>query len=442
MGLKVFREKYNDMKENNDIDNLFKKGLESFEVSPSEQVWEGVEGTLFQGSKSIPFYRERWALVALLLLLLSVGVWFLFFNIKSPNSAKPVEVTGKPEPVVSKPSATTTATVKSNERVSRDESSSAEQFSNNNRMDNTSPSKNKQIKHSVVQFQKSELEAEPVLVQDADIMKKNMLEIMPSAGIYTLAALPANIPIEQHPEVITVEQYIKRRSNLHYYTGAGAEVGMIYYPVGEDQITYAADVSFGLKVKKFYIETGVGYRYAQERGSYKIDFKTQDSVGYYNQVTSFEISPQNPDKIILNYKKTTVYDSIEHVAYTAPLFKYDYLTIPLRIGYRFYNRKNLFVALEAGMEYNRLLKAYIPKSGFYYQDSDVVQIVNNTPERVTDNWKYLISIRVGVKLNKSISFIIQPEFSKYANSIYDVDKGYDNVKPYMMNIRAGIYYDF
>ncbi len=426
------------MKEDNNIDNLFSEGLGDFEVAPSPQVWEGVEGTLFPASKPVPFFRKKWVLAALLLLLLSVGTW-LFYSINLSKTGKPVEVTHKQEPVVSKPSVSSTAAVNKNERVSGNTIKSAGQYSADKKMDNTLPPAKTQ-QQPVMQFQKPE--TEPGLSEEMVVVESSVLEFMPPFNIYTLANLPAINPLEQHHEIISVEQYIKRRSNLHFYTGAGAGVGMVYYPASADQVTWAADVSFGLKVKKLYFETGAGYRYIQERGSYKIDFITQDSVGFYNQVTSFEINPQNPDKIILNYKKTTVFDSIEHLAYTAPLFKYDYLTIPLKIGYRVVNKRNMFVALEAGVEYNRLINAFIPEAGFYYQGSDVVQIVNNTPERVINNWKYLISVRVGVKLTKSITLTVQPEFSKYVNSIYRADKGYEDIKPYMMNVRAGIYYDF
>jgi hypothetical protein len=426
------------MKENNNIDNLFSEGLSGFEVAPSQQVWEGVEGALFPASKPVPFYRKRWALAVLLLLLLSVGAW-LFFGVNSSKSRKSVEATNKQTPVVSKPSATPTATGNKNERVSNNSVHSAGQISAEKRVDNTLPPANAQ-QQIEMQFQKPKTESG--LFKETDIIKKSLLEAIPSVDIHTLAVLPKNNPLNQPREIISVEQYIKRRNNLHFYTGAGVEVGMVYYPVSSDQITYAADVSFGLKVKKYYFETGVGYRYVQERGSYKINFITKDSVGYYNQVTSFEINPQYPDKIILNYKKTTVFDSIEHVAYTAPLFKYDYFTVPLKIGYRFFNRKKLFAALETGIEYNRLINAYIPESGFYYQGSDVINIVNTTSERVINNWKYLISIRVGIKLKNNICLIVQPEFSKYANSIYKVESGSGKTKPYMMNLRASIYYDF
>ncbi len=431
------------MKDINNIENLFKEGFEGFELTPSEQVWDNVEGALFGAPKPVPFYRNKWMVAALILLLVSIGGWFLFSN---HNTDKPVvveEFSGQiPENAPAAKIATSTEShngnANHNSNINNDTKVPVVK-AENQQTDNLVTAKDEVSSQAFIN-NKNQITDNTLNEKYTADRSSSKLTTMPASSIYLLAALPATGIMKQQNEILTVEQFTKKRSNLHIYTGATAEVGMIYYPATEDQITWAANASAGLKAGKFYFETGVGYRYIQERGSYKIDFRTQDSIGYYNKVTSFEINPQNPDKIILNYKKTTVYDSIDHIAYTAPLFKYNYLTVPLRIGYRLINRGNLFVALETGVEYSKLMQSYIPENGFYYEDSKVTHIINETPERVTNNWKYMLSVRVGVKLNKNISIIVQPEFSKYVASIYTSE--YSSVKPYMMNLRAGIYFDF
>ena len=431
------------MKDIDNIENLFKEGLEGFELTPSPQVWDNVEGALFGAPKPVPFYRSKWMVAALILLLVSIGGWFLFSNY---NTGKPVVV----EEFAGQSHENATETKIADNFESHNSKANQNSNTNNNTNVPAVKTENQQTNNLATakdEFSNQTFSSNENQITDNTLNKKHttdrsssQLTTMPATSIYMLAALPATGEMKQQNEILTVEQFTKKRSNLHIYTGATAEIGMIYYPATEDQITWAANASAGLKAGKFYFETGVGYRYIQERGSYKIDFRTQDSIGYYNKVTSFEINPQNPDKIILNYKKTTVYDSIDHIAYTAPLFKYNYLTVPLRIGYRLLNRGNLFVALETGVEYSKLMQSYIPENGFYYEYSKVTQIINETPERVTNNWKYMLSVRVGVKLNKNISIIVQPEFSKYLASIYTSE--YSSVKAYMMNLRAGIYFDF
>ncbi len=425
------------MKENTNIDNLFKGGLEDFEATPSEQVWEGVEGVLFHNVTPKPFYNKRIGLAALLIMLLAIGSWFLFFNHNPSGKQNPVKEIDKSNSLVTMPAvkkATETRVVKTKENsIKANQSSEALSTAGTTRPENSSDSP------AGVNFKDAQTTTS---YKNNSNSKADLIVQIPAISIQSLALMPEIRLPQQHHEVLTVTQYINKRSNLHIYTGAEAQVGMVYYPASRDQFTWAAGVLTGLKAGRFYFETGVGYRFMQEQGSYKIDFVTQDSVGFYNQVTSFDINPQNPDKIILNYKKSTIYDSIEHVAYTAPIFKYDYLTVPLKIGFRLVNRKNIFVALETGLEYSRLIKTFIPEAGFYYEGSNDVRIVNQTPQRVINNWKYLLSVRVGIKLTKSVSFIVQPEFGKYVNSVYQPGKGVAIVKPYMMNLHAGLYYDF
>ena len=432
------------MKENNNIDNLFKEGLGSFEVAPSGQVWDKVEEALFATPATIPFYRSKWMAAAILLLFLTIGGWFLFTNHNPDNSSRVVESVSKPVPV-KEPSSVIAATEddKTEESVVNNSSvvsnKPVTEASINEVFDNNNLDKKDDYKQPVVAV--SEIVSEHQS-DNYSLERTENLNALPSTSIYSLALLPYIENMQQPNEILTVEQYVKKRNNLHIYTGATADAGMIYYPSTEDQFTWAASAVVGLKAGKFYFESGVGYRFSQEQGSYRVDFKTKDSIGYYNQVTSFEINPQDPDNIVLNYKKTTVFDSIDHIAYTAPLFKYDYLTIPLRVGYRFLNKGNLFVAAEVGVEYNRLISSVIPEDGFYYDGANDISIINETPERASNNLKYMLSLRVGFKLNKNISIIAQPEFSRYLTSIYDTDRGFDNVKPYMMNLRAGIYFDF
>ncbi len=426
---------------NNNLDNLFKEGLGDFEMTPSEKTREAIESRLFAAEKPVPFFLRKRVLAAIVLLLLGIGGWYLYSTrqtdqeqltdetvnrVEAPATpSEPVPTVGKNNPVNNE---------SASESIPSDKSAENNTATTNQVVVNKQLAKQVQTETVIPQPEKQKLN-ETIFTKTG-----NNLDALPYAGIYSLITLSFNETIEQNHDILTVEQYIKKRNNLHFYTGLTAQAGMIYYPSTKDQFTYGAEADFGLKAGKFYFETGVGYRHINEQGNYKINFKTEDSVGYYNHVTSFEINPQNPDQIILNYKKTTVYDSVDHIAYTAPLFKYDYLTVPLRVGYRVFNRDNFFVALEGGVEYSRLVNSYIPDNGFYYEGSDIVQITNNTPERVTNNWKYMLSVRVGIRLNHSISIIAQPEFSKYFTSVYT--NQYDPMKPYMMNLRAGIYFDF
>ena len=66
------------MKENNNIDDLFKKGLKNLDSSPSPKVWENIQAKLKeekQDRKVVPLWIKLGGIAAVLALLLSVGNW-------------------------------------------------------------------------------------------------------------------------------------------------------------------------------------------------------------------------------------------------------------------------------------------------------------------------------------------------------------------------------
>lgn len=66
------------MKDKNNIDNLFKKGLQNLDASPSPKVWENIQAKLKeekQDRKLVPLWIKLGGVAAVMALLLSVGNW-------------------------------------------------------------------------------------------------------------------------------------------------------------------------------------------------------------------------------------------------------------------------------------------------------------------------------------------------------------------------------
>ncbi len=243
-------------------------------------------------------------------------------------------------------------------------------------------------------------------------------------------------------QIVTIEEYIERRRKIHMYTGASASFGIMYYPSTEDQTTWTSDLIYGLKLNKFYIETGIGYQKMKEQGAFRIDYRTHDSIGYYNKVLSFEVDPNDPNEITYNTKTTTVYDSIDHFLLKSPIYKYDYLVFPVKFGYKFFNNSQITISAETGIVYSLLTKTYSPVVSYENTESQLVSITNNTPDRVAHNFRIHLALRLNYKITKTISISTQPEFTSFINSIYTNKSSDKLVKPYTMGIRFGIYFDF
>jgi hypothetical protein len=180
----------------------------------------------------------------------------------------------------------------------------------------------------------------------------------------------------------------------------------------------------------------------QERGTYLIDLRSYDSVGYYTRVESFAVNPDNPDNINYNTREVAVYDSVYTYTHTTPLFKYDYVNIPLTLGYRFLETEKITMSLNTGLILHLLAGKEVPENEMVYPESTVIRTSDITPERVDWNLRWQIGIRLNYKLTPSLGLAAEPVFTKYLNSVYDTGKGYKNVKPYTMGIRVGVYYGF
>ncbi len=247
---------------------------------------------------------------------------------------------------------------------------------------------------------------------------------------------------EDKTVIHNAKQIARFKKRIHSYTGFSASSGVICYKnSGEKQLTWSVDGIAGMNFKKFYLETGIGYRYMRQTGNYRIDFRTYDSIGYYNEVTSYEVDPNDENNIILHYKEITVFDSIHHVAFTSPEFNYRYLTIPLKAGYSFWNKKRMFMALESGIEYSYLVSSVVPGTGFD-QQGDITQIINQTESRSSNIWKINIDLRFGYRLNNNILLLFQPGYGKYVTSVYDTKKGFPEEKPCLVNFKGALLFDF
>lgn len=453
------------MKEKNSIDNLFKTGVSGFTIEPSDQVWKNVQKGYF-GKKGFAFFKWYYLGAALFLLLLTTG-GLLYFGSDSNslevsssrevthfnNDIHSVRIDDEPNNVSKVDSQGPIPNGNStNSTKDEDFATNLEKPANNDKTDKKSAYANRldQSFDEAVIFSQNQHhhDGNEVKLTETVQFKTSETSGIQLDNIHRINSRTVAINLFYNanlidPEtVIGLEAYLKKQRISHFYTAASINAGMVYYPATKDQFTWSADLSFGITAGKFYFETGIGYQDMKERGIYAIDLKSYDSVGFYNQVESFEIDPQNPGQIIYNTNKVSVYDSIDHYTHSTPLFRYKYLNIPFNIGYKILQKQNFSVSLNTGLLLSMLVEKDIPDAEYQDPDYTTVSIQNNTPERVDWNLRLQLALRLNYTLYKSLSVSAEPNFSKYMNTVYNTDKGYENVKPYTMGIRIGIYYGF
>lgn len=444
------------MKEYKNIDELFKEGISGFSPSPSDKVWAGIEKATFSSIATKKNYYSKWAIAAIVLLFVGSSA-ILYITLSGDNND--ASNINNQNIVVE----TTNSNINKNQseqKLLNEEQNEVLNNENNESLENdilhsskeeifVNEENKERINNELILPKDENTESmlkieEPIfasqITKESGVGLDGFYEIqkMNSRSIYEIAYLDDNMIDKQ----ITVEEYLKKRNKLHSYTGIAIKAAMAYYPNTQDQFTYTTEANFGVILNKFYIETGVGYQHMKERGIYKYTYKSNDSIGFYNRVVSFDFDPLNPDNINYKTRKTTVYDSIVHIDEQAPLFNYTYLNIPLKLGYRVWNKKKLSLGIETGLIFSKMLSKEIPNAVFNSPEYSLLNIEDDTPQRVDVNFQMLVAIRFNYKLNNAISLSAQPEFTKYLNSIYDTNKGDPNIKPYTMGLKFGIYYDF
>ncbi len=425
------------MKEYKNIDDLFRQGMSGLKTEPSDGVWKNIEAGYFKGRGFIVKWYHMAALA--LLLIFSGTTWYYYsqYQTDSDNiSENQISNQSNPEDQNRLPVGETEMNKEAFSDGSLGEDQPvmliAETGNDGENISETSALSGKDD-NSEKQNELTDIEEEKQYrYQSIYSINSQSIDLDNDAPVVIID--PENVP--------GLKEYLKKQKHTHFYTGASVHAGMVYYPSTKDQFTWSADLAFGLKAGKIYIETGVGYESMKERGTYLIELKSYDSVGFYNRVESFEINSQNPNDIIYNTKQVAVYDSINHYTHTTPLFEYDYVNVPLLVGFRFLEKKKFTVSANTGVIFNFLVQKEFPDSDFYNPDFTIVQTRNVTPERVDWNLRWQLGLRMNYNIVRSLSVSAEPVFTKYLNSVYDTGKGYPNVKPYTMGVRIGIYYGF
>jgi hypothetical protein len=196
------------------------------------------------------------------------------------------------------------------------------------------------------------------------------------------------------------------------------------------------------KVSAFSVMSGVGFSRMQDVGSYQINYKTNDSVGFYLRVVSFTADPRNPGQITYTFEEEAIYDSVPHYVIEDKTNYYSYIDIPLAFGYTFLQKSRVSLTVSAGVKFSVLVDKKEPTVDFWISDAELVNIERQVPARMNTNWRFTAGLDFGYLLTQKFSLHLEPVFEQYLSPIYAEQPGYETRKPYVMGIKAGIRYNF
>lgn len=229
-----------------------------------------------------------------------------------------------------------------------------------------------------------------------------------------------------------------RKNSIPLVGGINAGWDMIFYNSGHKKQSRSLGVSISTFKGPWEFETGLNYMISDDNGRYLINFSSYDSIGFYNKVVSFSPDLQNPGRVIYNTVVEGVYDSVTHNRNATTSNQYTYLQIPLMAGYRIYADRIFTVSLKAGPVFSLMTGSREESVTFSQEGTSLIGIDNQSPSRVSANWQIAAGLGVGVRLSPRFTFLAEPVYRSYLRPVY-LNSG---TKPYSLGIRTGLLYRF
>ncbi len=444
------------------LDGYFRDGLEDYKVSPSEKVWNNIASLFFSGSYLRPAMIRGIIVGALIVATTTVTLLVLRQDraveepVQGPEYLASVPTgpampgTIETNPVVSedpyvsneltdKPSESVETTgalsegdpgIKESPYMPKNDQTTAMEPPNENVLPGPVP---ENFPEPLFSDKNYHIDAYHATLLSSD---QDRLFTEPSNSSHL--SYRDDIKIS-YPNVSLKDDYAKR-ADIGF--GVHFSPGVIYYSPNPNKNSYTLDITTNYKNSNFLAEAGIGFNRTLDIGSYRVDYQQYDSIGYYNDVTSFGFAEGNPDSIIFNYTKTTVFDSVPHYTITQRNNSYSYLTIPVSFGYRIINKGRFLSYIKAGVIYSLLIDKNEPTVDFTASDAGNVSIERQVPARVNSNWMLTTGISFGYRLSDKVVLSLEPYYWQYLNSVYSQKEGYSPNKPYVIGIRAGIDFNF
>jgi hypothetical protein len=227
-----------------------------------------------------------------------------------------------------------------------------------------------------------------------------------------------------------------------FSTGLNFNPSIVFYDPNPYNKMIGGDAVVYYKISAFSIMTGVGYSRMEDVNSYRVDYVTNDSVGYYVRVIGFVPDPRNPGQITYITREEAIYDSVPHYSIEDKTNYYSYIDIPLSFGYTFYQKNKVSLMVDAGIKFSFLIASDEPTVDFWVPDAELIEIDRQVPARLNTNWRFTAGLDFGYLFTTKFSLHIEPVFEQYISPIYAKQPGYKPGKPYVTGIKAGVRYNF
>jgi hypothetical protein len=164
-------------------------------------------------------------------------------------------------------------------------------------------------------------------------------------------------------------------------------------------------------ISRFSVGSGFGLGYVYDEGKYRVEYKSNDSIGYYTGVTSYVVGTDN--EITYLTQTINVYDSLMHLADSRTQNRYSYLQVPLLLGYRIFESNRVSLTFQVGPAVSILLGSRKSDPVIEYSNARIIRVDNETPSRIHTNWQIWANLYFEMRMNKQVSIFLEPSFKYY-----------------------------
>jgi len=412
------------LNENEPIDELFRKTLNGYSVKPSEGIWKGISRKLLLrdfshfnlSNLSPPFLIGSIAGIAL---LTTVVFWILFQKNTPVDSSSSNLLFTQPQGDTIRPS---TAGVRSltSPPVSASILTTDVKTAVSKTQHVTRPIPATAISESV-QSNKA-VKTDPILYA-SNASGASVSRIVP-VDCFLLTAIPVYSVSEKQfsdtilsfrsPGVINKIKKERPASPQFFSLNLGISPEITFHNTGSESAkwNFWTNLRMTYHVSRFSISTGAGLGYAFDDGIYRIEYKSKDSTGFFNEVVSYSVNPTSHEITYSTISKT-IYDSITHIADDRTRNRYTYIQVPLLFGYQLFETNRLSLTLQAGPAVSLYVGKKESEPMIDFPNARIIRIDNTTPSRIKTNWQLWLNLCLEYRLTRQFSLFAEPYYKYY-----------------------------
>jgi len=211
---------------------------------------------------------------------------------------------------------------------------------------------------------------------------------------------------------------------------------------GEDLYSttnYWLNASMTYHAGRFSISTGFDLGYIFDRGNYRVNYKSKDSIGFFTSIVSFIVNPDNT--VVYTTKDIPVYDSLQHIADDKGNNRYTYLQIPLLLGFEVIETNHLSLGIKAGPALSFLIGTKKAVPFVDHPNARLILVEDNTMQRVKTNWEFQVGLDLEYRLSKNFSVYAQPYYKHYFKPFIQ-QEGASAKDPYSIGLGIGTRFNF